>query len=546
MNTAPSKAADYGDRGDANRARIPARHGQRPCVLLRRTRRVGTARAARAPRRTRVGDASIVGIATSGTEPRLLVGRRRRRGRKAESAIAWFESRIGSGAYEGRCETAVELAYGTIDRYPTARARLAGPARQALRLAERAARGAGVLRHECRRARGDQPRRRTKSSPRASPTGSPSRRSASSRIRSGGHPRRGDAASGRSFEGSRQARRRVGYRSSRARSDQLGTTPQERSAPCVSVLPEIVPAFVVAAAYRRLRRRGARAHRDSRRRASRRRRRRGTAEVPGRVVDKPLGPTHLSSPVIADVNGDGHLDVAHRRPVGHVCTCSTAATATTSRLAAAGAGEPGPDRRGGVEPDRRRPRQQRPQARSSSAPARSTSPASKAASSRSTRTVRCVGASRPMTIEGESGVVGTPAVGDVNGDGFPDVVFGSFDHRIYVVNRFGGALARLPDGHPRHDLGLTRALRRGAHRAHGHLPRRRREPRRSVRPLSWAGIMRAIRVTGIRAAAAVVALPAPDLPVEPGDRRTSTATAAWSSWSVPAPGRRAMRSRRTR
>ena len=42
---------------------------------------------------------------------------------------------------------------------------------------------------------------------------------------------------------------------------------------------------------------------------------------------------------------------------------------------------------------------------------------------------------RTMTVAGENGVVGTPAVGDVNGDGFPDVVFGSFDHRIYVVDR---------------------------------------------------------------------------------------------------------------
>ena len=41
-------------------------------------------------------------------------------------------------------------------------------------------------------------------------------------------------------------------------------------------------------------------------------------------------------------------------------------------------------------------------------------------------------------------MVGTPAVGDVNGDGFPDVVFGSFDHRIYVVDRNGNALPGFP------------------------------------------------------------------------------------------------------
>ena len=38
-------------------------------------------------------------------------------------------------------------------------------------------------------------------------------------------------------------------------------------------------------------------------------------------------------------------------------------------------------------------------------------------------------------------VWGTPAVGDVSGDGFPDVVFGSFDHEIYVLDRNGGVMA---------------------------------------------------------------------------------------------------------
>ena len=35
----------------------------------------------------------------------------------------------------------------------------------------------------------------------------------------------------------------------------------------------------------------------------------GLPRFPGASWTKPLGPTHLSSPVIADVNGDGHLDV---------------------------------------------------------------------------------------------------------------------------------------------------------------------------------------------------------------------------------------------
>src|SRR5207245_2528175 len=39
-----------------------------------------------------------------------------------ESAIAWFKGRIGSSAYEGLCETAVEAAYGTTSVYPNARA----------------------------------------------------------------------------------------------------------------------------------------------------------------------------------------------------------------------------------------------------------------------------------------------------------------------------------------------------------------------------------------------------------------------------------------
>ena len=86
-----------------------------------------------------------------------------------------------------------------------------------------------------------------------------------------------------------------------------------------------------------------------------------------------------------------------------------------------------------------------------------------------------------MTAAGQNGVSGTPAVGDVNGDGYPDIVFGSFDHRIYALNRYGARFpasrwtASTPSGtHPRSTT--TRA-----HRSHGHLPRRRREPRRSVR-----------------------------------------------------------------
>ena len=39
-----------------------------------------------------------------------------------ESAIAWYEARMGSTAFEGLCETAVENAFGTREVYATARA----------------------------------------------------------------------------------------------------------------------------------------------------------------------------------------------------------------------------------------------------------------------------------------------------------------------------------------------------------------------------------------------------------------------------------------
>ena len=41
-------------------------------------------------------------------------------------------------------------------------------------------------------------------------------------------------------------------------------------------------------------------------------------------------------------------------------------------------------------------------------------------------------------------VFATPAVGDVTGDGYPDIVFGSFDHYLYVKDRFGNDLPGFP------------------------------------------------------------------------------------------------------
>ena len=72
-------------------------------------------------RAPRLGDASIVGIATSGQSRGYWLAAAGGAGAKAEAAIAWFDSRIGSGAYEGLCETAVELAYKTLNQYPSAR-----------------------------------------------------------------------------------------------------------------------------------------------------------------------------------------------------------------------------------------------------------------------------------------------------------------------------------------------------------------------------------------------------------------------------------------
>ncbi|MBI2169538.1 MAG: VCBS repeat-containing protein [Actinobacteria bacterium] len=50
--------------------------------------------------------------------------------------------------------------------------------------------------------------------------------------------------------------------------------------------------------------------------------------------------------------------------------------------------------------------------------------------------------------EGSNGrsdaVFSTPAVGDVNGDGAPEIVFGSYDHHIYVLDRNGANLPGSP------------------------------------------------------------------------------------------------------
>jgi len=167
------------------------------------------------------------------------------------------------------------------------------------------------------------------------------------------------------------------------------------------------------------------------------------ARFPAASWNRGIGPTHLSSPVIADVNRDGHLDIV---------------TADLSGWLHVLDGRNGRDLRGWPQPVQVNPGQ---------TVAVESSP-TVADLGRNGHEVIIVGAGsidvpgqqggvvafnangtvkwriKTMTVAGESGVVGTPAVGDVNGDHSPDVVFGSYDHRIYAVNRNGRALAGFP------------------------------------------------------------------------------------------------------
>ncbi len=215
---------------------------------------------------------------------------------------------------------------------------------------------------------------------------------------------------------------------------------------------------------------------------------------PGAVWSRSLGPTHLSSPVIADVNGDGHLDIV---------------TADLSGTVNVFDGRTGRELPGWPQPVQPRP---------GSTTAVESSPTVADLDGNGRKEI-IVGAGslevpdqqggvvafdangkvrwriQTLTVAGQSGVVGTPAVGDVNGDGHPDVVFGGFDHRIYVVDRSG----RILPGFPMDSLDTiwdSPALYDEAHIGRMDIfLGGDASPGGPCGNVSWAGILRAIRVT---------------------------------------------------
>jgi hypothetical protein len=167
------------------------------------------------------------------------------------------------------------------------------------------------------------------------------------------------------------------------------------------------------------------------------------AKFPSASWNRAIGPTHLSSPVVSDVNRDGFLDVVTADLSGWVHVLD---------------GRNGRDLPGWPRPVQVIPGQT--VAVESSPTVSDLDKDGKkeiivGAGSLERRgqqggvvVFRADGSVRwrvkTMTVQNQSGVVGTPAVGDVNGDGRREVVFGSWDHRLYVVNRNGHPLNGFP------------------------------------------------------------------------------------------------------
>jgi len=157
----------------------------------------------------------------------------------------------------------------------------------------------------------------------------------------------------------------------------------------------------------------------------------------------PIGPSHLSSPVIADVNGDGRPEVVTADLGGTVHVLDRRTGRDLPGWPRAVRVVPGPavameSSPTVVDIDRDGRKEIVVGAGSIEAPGQQGG----LVVFRADGTVRW--RLKTMTVAGQSGVVGTPAFGDVNGDGWGEIVFGSYDHRLYVVDRNGRALPGFP------------------------------------------------------------------------------------------------------